>query len=187
MNLVSVKYINMKRAADVFVFKLWNEMSQLNKLKLIKQLIKFKRELFSIQLLIYDSLYFRDFCENLSRCLLLDWNIDFSKSYCMSRSDDRSYKLNDCEKWDDFKMNLKLCKYILIVSLTLILIHTFKNYIICVWYCDCKARNISCFARFIVAFRNILSEKLYEANTFSEKHYKFFEIIKLASHSHKIR
>ncbi|EER25340.1 hypothetical protein CPC735_019470 [Coccidioides posadasii C735 delta SOWgp] len=105
-NPVGVEYIIMERAAGIPVFKIWGEMSQPNKLELIKQLTKFERELSSIQLPAYGSLYLRAFCGNLPGCKLLDLDIDPSESYCVGRSGDRSYMLDDYKEWDDSKIDL---------------------------------------------------------------------------------
>jgi aminoglycoside phosphotransferase (APT) family kinase protein len=95
-NPVGAEYIIMEKVAGVPVFKLWGEMSQSVRLGLIKQLTIFERELSSIQFPAYGSLYLRSFRRNLPEWRALDSDVDPSASYCIGRSSDRSYVLDDC-------------------------------------------------------------------------------------------
>ncbi|QSS52369.1 phosphotransferase enzyme family protein [Histoplasma capsulatum var. duboisii H88] len=95
----------MERAPGVPVFKIWVEMSPPRKLELIKQFNKFERELSSIQLPAYGSLYLRAFSRNIPGYKLLGSDADPSASYCVGRSGDRSFIMDGCQEWDGSKLD----------------------------------------------------------------------------------
>lgn len=60
-NPIGAEYIIMEKAAGVPLFKIWGEISLSDKLELVKRLTAFERELCSLQLPAYGSLYLRSF------------------------------------------------------------------------------------------------------------------------------
>ncbi|KAF3484010.1 uncharacterized protein GIQ15_03334 [Arthroderma uncinatum] len=105
-NPVGAEYIIMEKAAGVPLFRIWGEISQSDKLELIKRLTVIERELSSLQLPAYGSLYLRASCGNLPAWKPLDLDVDPSQSYCVGRSGDRSYVPEDCEGMDKSKIDL---------------------------------------------------------------------------------
>ncbi|KAM5485306.1 hypothetical protein MaudMau93_005459 [Microsporum audouinii] len=96
-NPVGAEYIIMEKAAGVPLFKIWGEISQLDKLELIKRLTMIEHELSSIQLPAYGSLYLRSSFGNSPTWKPLNIEVDPSQSYCVGRTGDRSYVPEDCE------------------------------------------------------------------------------------------
>ncbi|EFR05505.1 serine/threonine protein kinase [Nannizzia gypsea CBS 118893] len=96
-NPVGAEYIIMGKATGVPLFKIWGEISLSDRLELVKGLTVFERELSSLQLPAYGSLYLRSFGGSLSSSKSLSVEIDPSQSYCVGRSGDRVYVLEGVE------------------------------------------------------------------------------------------
>ncbi|KAM5439426.1 hypothetical protein MferCBS31731_004522 [Microsporum ferrugineum] len=106
VNPVGAEYIIMEKAAGVPLFNMWGEISQSDKLELIKQLTMIERELLSIQLPAYGSLYLRASCGNSSAWKPLDLDVDPCQSYCVGSSSDRSYVPEHIEGIDGSNVDL---------------------------------------------------------------------------------
>ncbi|KDB21349.1 hypothetical protein H109_06715 [Trichophyton interdigitale MR816] len=96
-NPVGAEYIIMEKAAGIPLFKIWGEISLSDKLELVKRLTAFERELCSLQLPAYGSLYLRSFGGGLPNFKPLGIEADPSQSYCVGRSADRVYAPEDVE------------------------------------------------------------------------------------------
>ncbi|EGD94286.1 serine/threonine protein kinase [Trichophyton tonsurans CBS 112818] len=96
-NPVGAEYIIMEKAAGILLFKIWGEISLSDKLELVKRLTAFERELCSLQLPAYGSLYLRSFGGGLPNFKPLGIEADPSQSYCVGRSADRVYAPEDVE------------------------------------------------------------------------------------------
>lgn len=113
-NPVGAEYIIMEKAAGILLFKIWGEISLSDKLELVKRLTAFERELCSLQLPAYGSLYLRSFGGGLPNFKPLGIEADPSQSYCVGRSADRVYAPEDVE---GLNIDLGPCKHSLVVSL----------------------------------------------------------------------
>lgn len=90
-NPVGAEYVIMKKAAGVQLFQIWGDISQSDKMELVKRLTILERQLSSIQFPAYGCLYLRSSCPDSSACEPLDRNLDPSESYCVGCSSDRAY------------------------------------------------------------------------------------------------
>ena len=88
------EYIIMEKANGVQLFQIWGEISQSDKLELIKRLAILERQLMSIRSPAYGSLYLHFLCASFatsSPCEPLDGKFDPSGLYCVGRSSDTAY------------------------------------------------------------------------------------------------
>lgn len=88
-NAVGVEYIIMEKAAGVPLFQQWSNMTEFEKLQLIKNLTKLEAQLLAVRFPAYGGLYLRTDMSRLNRPL--DSDIDPSQSFCIGPSCDRSF------------------------------------------------------------------------------------------------
>lgn len=73
----------MEKAPGIQLFKVWDDMTQVDRLQLIKRLIQLEHQLATIQFPAYGSLYFRRSIPKASERVLLDLAIDPTGLYCV--------------------------------------------------------------------------------------------------------
>jgi hypothetical protein len=79
----------MEKAAGVPLYQRWGNMTEFEKLQLIKNLTKLEAQLSAIQLPAYGGLYLRTDMTQSNRSL--NGEIDPSKSFCIGPSCDRAF------------------------------------------------------------------------------------------------
>ena len=85
-NPVGAEYIIMEKAPGIQLFKVWDDISEPNRLKLIKSLTQLEHQLAAIRFPAYGSLYFRESISRASERTLLDSTADPTNSYCVGPS-----------------------------------------------------------------------------------------------------
>ena len=85
-NPVGVEYIIMEKAPGIQLFKVWDDITQADRLKLIKSLTKLENQLSTIRFPAYGSLYFRHSISKASEQISLDSSIDPTSSFCVGPS-----------------------------------------------------------------------------------------------------
>ena len=85
-NPVGAEYIIMEKAPGIQLFKVWDDISEANRLKLIKSLTQLEHQLAAIRFPAYGSLYFRKSISKESERTLLDSTADPTGSYCVGPS-----------------------------------------------------------------------------------------------------
>ncbi|KAK6810705.1 hypothetical protein RU639_013517 [Aspergillus parasiticus] len=89
-NPVGAEYIIMEKAAGVPLFEQWGKMTEIEKLKLTRNLTKLEAQLSAIHFPVYGGLYHRTDANHLP-CQALDENIDPFKLFCIGPSCDRFF------------------------------------------------------------------------------------------------
>lgn len=83
LNPVGAEYIIMEKAPGVQLYKVWDEIQEYHRLRLIESLTKMERQLSAIQLPAYGALYLRDSISNTSKLVPLGSSVDPNHSYCI--------------------------------------------------------------------------------------------------------
>ena len=82
-NPVGAEYIIMEKAPGIQLFKIWDDITELDRLNLIKGLIQFESQFSAIRFPAYGSLYFRDSTLKASERILLDTSVDPNGLFCV--------------------------------------------------------------------------------------------------------
>ncbi|RHZ47802.1 uncharacterized protein CDV56_104518 [Aspergillus thermomutatus] len=97
-NAVGAEYIIMGKAAGVPLFQVWGNMTEFEKLHLIKNLTKLEAQLATIKFPAYGGLYLRTDMNRSNRSLASD--IDPSQPFCIGPSCDRAFKTDMTLEFD---------------------------------------------------------------------------------------
>ena len=89
-NPIGAEYIIMAKVVGIQLFKVWEDINQLNRLNLIENLTRLEHQMSAIHFPVYGDLCFRHTIPEDS-CVLLNANIDPTSSSCISRASDRSW------------------------------------------------------------------------------------------------
>ncbi|KAL8948289.1 MAG: hypothetical protein Q9222_005510 [Ikaeria aurantiellina] len=82
-NPVGVEYIIMEKASGVQLFEIWNDITALDRLNLIKKLTQVEHQLARLQFPAYGSLYLRQSITQSSRRIELDSSLDPAGLFCV--------------------------------------------------------------------------------------------------------
>lgn len=80
----------MEKAIGVQLYKVWGDLDESGRLKLIQNLTLLEHQLFSIRFPAYGNLYFRKSVPDAS-CIPLGEDIDPSGSYCIGPASDNPW------------------------------------------------------------------------------------------------
>ncbi len=83
LNPVGAEYIIMENAPGVQLYKVWDEIQDYHRLRLIESLTKMEHQLAAIQFPAYGGLYLRHSFSNPSEYIPLDPLMDSTRSYCI--------------------------------------------------------------------------------------------------------
>ncbi|KAL8901341.1 MAG: hypothetical protein Q9207_005255 [Kuettlingeria erythrocarpa] len=83
LNPVGAEYIIMEKAPGVQLYKVWDEIQDYHRLRLIESLTKMEHQLAAIQFPAYGGLYLRHSISNPSQYVPLDPSMDSTRSYCI--------------------------------------------------------------------------------------------------------
>ena len=82
----------MEKAPGIQLFKVWDDITEADRLSLIKALTELESQFAAIRFPAYGSLYFRNSISKASERILLDSSVDPTGSFCVVRSSvDRWY------------------------------------------------------------------------------------------------
>lgn len=76
LNPIGAEYIIMEKAPGIQLFKIWDDITEADRLGLIKSLTQLENHLVAIRFLIYGSLYFRHSISKALERILLDSSMD---------------------------------------------------------------------------------------------------------------
>lgn len=82
-NPVGAEYIIMEKAPGIQLFKVWDDITDVDRLSLIKSLTKLEHQFAAMRFPAYGSLYFRDSISKASERILLDSSMDPNGSFCV--------------------------------------------------------------------------------------------------------
>ncbi len=82
-NPVGAEYIIMEKAPGVQLFKVWNDITETDRLELIKRLTQLERQLTDIRFPAYGSLYFRHSISKASEQISRDSSEDPRGLFCV--------------------------------------------------------------------------------------------------------
>lgn len=82
-NPVGAEYIIMEKASGIQLFKVWDDMSEADRLDLIKGLTQLENQFAAIRFPAYGSLYFRHSISKASERMLLDSSVDPAGLFCV--------------------------------------------------------------------------------------------------------
>ncbi|KAL9100876.1 MAG: hypothetical protein Q9163_003803 [Psora crenata] len=82
-NPVGAEYIIMEKAPGIQLFKIWDNITEADRLNLIKGLTQLESQLAAIRFPAYGSLYFRHSISKASEQILLDSSVDPTGSFCV--------------------------------------------------------------------------------------------------------
>jgi hypothetical protein len=82
-NPIGAEYIIMEKASGVQLFKVWDNITEADRLELIKNLTHLEQQLAAIQFPAYGSLYFRHSISKESERILLDPSLDPAALFCV--------------------------------------------------------------------------------------------------------
>ena len=100
----------MEKAPGTQLFRVWDQMNDLNRLSLVENLTKLESQLASIQFPAFGGLYLRQSIDDESKYQLLDATIDPSSSYCIGPSCDQSWLLDPRLKTSGCELDVGPCK-----------------------------------------------------------------------------
>ncbi len=99
----------MEKAAGVQLFKGWENINELQRLRLIENITKLENQLAAIRFPAYGSLFFRHSVAEESR-IILDSSIDPSGSYCIGSACDMPW-FGRADLKDSHPDDIRPCKY----------------------------------------------------------------------------
>ena len=73
----------MEKAPGIQLFKLWDDITELDRLNLIKGLTKLESQFSAIRFPVYGRLYFRDSISKASERIVLDTSVDPTGLFCV--------------------------------------------------------------------------------------------------------
>lgn len=82
-NPIGAEYIIMEKAPGIQLFKVWDDITEADRLKLIKNLTHLERQLADIRFPAHGSLYFRHSLTKISEAIPLDSSLDPTGSFCI--------------------------------------------------------------------------------------------------------
>jgi len=82
-NPVGAEYIIMEKAPGIQLFKVWDDITEADRLKLIKDLTQLEKQFAEIRFPAYGSLYFRHSIAKSRERILLDSSIDPAGLFCV--------------------------------------------------------------------------------------------------------
>ena len=82
-NPIGAEYIIMEKAPGIQLFKVWDDVTEADRLKLIKGLTQLEHQLAAIRFPAYGSLYFRHSISKASERILLDSSVDPTGLFCI--------------------------------------------------------------------------------------------------------
>ena len=83
LNPVGAEYIIMEKAPGIQLFKIWDVMTEVDRLSLIKGLTQLENQFAAIRFPAYGSLYFRQSIAKASERILLDRSVDPTGLFCI--------------------------------------------------------------------------------------------------------
>lgn len=82
-NPVGAEYIIMEKAPGIQLFKVWDDIKEFDRLKLIKSLTQLENQFAVTRFPAYGSLYFRHSISKASERIFLDPSVDPTGSFCV--------------------------------------------------------------------------------------------------------
>lgn len=110
-NPIGAEYIIMEKASGVQLYKVWGDLDEPSRLKLIQNLTLLEHQLFSIRFPAYGNLYFRKSVPDVS-CIPLRKDIDPSGSYCIGPVSDNSWLGSNFTEKGQSTCDLGPCEFI---------------------------------------------------------------------------
>jgi hypothetical protein len=90
-NDIGAEYIIMEHAVGTPLFRIWDDMDQVKRLKLIENIAQLEKQFSDLKFPAYGYLYFRSSVFAKSRSIPLDPALDPEQVYCVGPTGDRTW------------------------------------------------------------------------------------------------